>query len=71
MVIKKLTNQEYAKLSTDQKKDYDYGIAHINDDWAVGPYGGWSRAIDALKKVGYIEKRKEVGHRVLVRLVRP
>jgi len=66
-----LSNDEYSKLSPRQRKFYDYAMAHIDDENAAGPWGGWSRAHDALKAIGWTEKRREEGCRVYVALVRP
>ena len=66
-----MTPEEYAELSAEHKKLYDFAMAHINDDWARGPYGGWSRAHNALKEIGYTEVTREEGHRTFVHLEKP
>ena len=67
----KLSETEYVALDDEKKKLYDFAVKHIDDDWAVGPYGGWSRAHDALKQIGYVEKVYTEGNRRYVSLVKP
>ena len=66
-----LTDIERAKLAHTEKDLYEYAMNHIGDSWARGPYGGWARAHDALKKLGWTEVKKEEGCRVFVSLSRP
>lgn len=66
-----LTEQEVSRLTTDQKKDYEFGLAHIDDEWARGHYGGWARAYEALERVGYRKVERYDGHRTFVHLEKP
>ena len=67
----KLTTSEYVALSDSDKKLYDFAMGHIDDEWACGPYGGWSRALDALKELGYIEHQRQEEHRIFTSLEKP
>lgn len=66
-----LNKEEYETLNKEEKEKYDFAMRHINDDWAMGPWGGWSRAHDALKEIGWTEKRINKGYREFISLVKP
>jgi hypothetical protein len=66
-----LTEGEILKLNEDQKKLYEFAMCHINDEWACGSYGGWSRAYDALLKIGYTKEERREGHRCYISLKKP
>lgn len=66
-----LTDKEYSGLSEKQKQTYDFAVRHIKDDWAMGPYGGWVRAHEALESLGWAKVERTVGHRTFVSLVKP
>jgi hypothetical protein len=66
-----LTPEEYSVLTPKQKELYDYAMEHMEDDWAMGSYGGWARAHEALKRLGWIEHSNSIGHRNYIALTKP
>ena len=66
-----LTKKEIAALSPDQAESYQYAMAHINDENARGPWGGWGRAFEVLQGLGWTKISRQEGPRVFVHLDRP
>lgn len=66
-----LSDAEITELSRDQFEAYQYAVAHINDENANGPWGGWARAYAVLEGLGWAKVERFEGHRSFVRLERP
>ena len=66
-----LTDAEQELLSQDELQEYRTAIAYCADEDACGPFGGWVRGHEILKRLGWIEKTRSVGHRTFIRLEKP
>jgi len=69
-VFMKITVEEFRHMKEEDKKEYINAANCINDDWALGPFGGWERAHNSLLKIGWIKEEKTVGFRIYRKMIR-
>jgi len=65
-----LTDDEKLKLTSDNLELYEKAVRYCGNEHAGG-YDGWSEGHKILKELGWVEHRREEGHRVFVSLVKP
>lgn len=67
----KLTDKERLRLSEKDRSVYDRAVIFMNDDWAMGPYGGWVRGQKLLISLGWAKNERTEGQRTIETMVKP